>query len=83
MEGAERSSQGLQCRHDFRILPVAASLKVTKDDYFDEIKQGHGLLAAQLRQLATEVAAHGHELFCKPFLLIVAPGFEIDAVRGA
>ena len=83
MEGAERSSQGLQCRHDFRILSVAASLEVTKDHHFDEIEQGHGLLAAQLRQLAIEVAAHRHELYRKPFLLIVAPGFEIDAVSRA
>ena len=49
MEGAKRSSQSLQRRYDFRILPVATSLEVTKDDNFDEIKQGHGLLAAQLR----------------------------------
>jgi hypothetical protein len=83
MEGAEHSSQGLQRRHDFRILPVAASLEVTKDDYLDEIKQSHGLVAIQLRQLAIQVAAHRHELYRKPFLLIVAPGFEIDAVSRA
>jgi hypothetical protein len=45
MEGTERSPQGLQRRHDFRILPVSAPLEVTKDDYFDEIKQGHSLFA--------------------------------------
>jgi hypothetical protein len=64
-------------------LPIAAILEVTKDDYFNEIKQGRGLFAAQLRQFAIEVAAHGHELFRKPFLLIVASGFEINAVGGA
>jgi hypothetical protein len=80
MEGAERSPQGLQRCHDFRILPVAASLEVAKDHHFNEIEQGHGLLAAQLRQFAIEFSAHRHELYRKPFLLIVASGFEIDAV---
>jgi predicted DNA-binding protein YlxM (UPF0122 family) len=73
----------LQGRDDFSILSVAASLEVTKDDDFDKIKQSHGLLAAQLGQLVIEVAAHRHELFCKPFLLIVTPGFEINAISGA
>ena len=83
MEGAERSPQGLQRRDDFRILPIAAALEVTKDHHFNEIEQGHGLFAAQLGQFTIEVTAHRHELHRKPFLLIVASGFEIDAVSRA
>jgi hypothetical protein len=83
MEGAESSSQGLKRCDDFRILSIVACLEVSIDHHFDEVEQGHSLIAAQLRQLAIEVTAYRHELFRKPFLLIVASGFKIDAVRRA
>jgi hypothetical protein len=46
MEGAERPSQGLQRCHDFRILPVAASLEVPERHHFNEIEQGYGFVTA-------------------------------------
>src|SRR5215510_11441105 len=83
MEGAERPSQGLQRCYDFCILPVAATLEVTEDHHFNEIEQGYGFFTAQLRQLAIELAADRHELYSQSFLLVVTPGFKIDAVSRA
>jgi hypothetical protein len=83
MEGAECSSQGLKRCDDFRILSIVACLEIPKDHHFNEIEQGHSLFAAQLRQPTIEVTAYRHELFRKPFLLIVASGFKIDAVCRA
>jgi len=80
MEGTECSPQGLQRRHDLRILPIASALEVTKDHHFNEIEEGHGLFVAELGQFTIEIPAYRHELHRQPLLLIAAPGFEIDTV---
>jgi hypothetical protein len=64
-------------------LPVTAAVKVTENHHFNEIEEGHSLLASQLLQLTIEIPAYRHELHGQPLLLIVAPRFEIDAVSRA
>jgi hypothetical protein len=58
-------------------------VEVTENHHFNEIEEGHSLLAAQLLQFTIEISAYRHELYGQPLLLIVAPGFEIDTVSRA
>ena len=57
MEGAECAPEGLKRRDHFGILSVTPSLKITKRNDFNQIKEGNGFLSARFVEFSIELSA--------------------------
>src|SRR5512134_57041 len=82
MQRAQRPSQRLNRRQDFRILTVPASLEITERHHLDEIVECHGFLAAGLADFPVELPPKRHELFAQTLLLIIASRAQVGAIGG-
>lgn len=83
MQRAQGPAKGLNRGDDFRILPVPAVVEITEGDDLDKVEEGGRLFAADLTQLTVQIPPDRRKLLSQPFLLVVAAGIEVGAVRSA